>query len=357
MPIASGVMRVPVKQICIAWGGMPAYAACAVRQFVLDSKMPVRIISTASDVPKTCEDELAGVKIDWVKDEDTRSIVDVLGCVPDVLFVSGWFIPSFNRFADEVRAHGGQVIAGVDNRDPGGIKGLLWSVYFRLKIRKRFSGFIVPGRSAERLLLRGGAGRQHVKTGLYTADPKVFTAGRPIVEREKKIIYVGRYDERKNILPFIKVFCGFYRSHPEWKLECYGQGPLFEDMKIECDGLRLFPFLHPAELAAKYQQARVFVLPSIEDHWGVVVHEAALSGCALLLSNKVGAAEDLLERENGVSFDPLDARGMRRALETVSGWTDEKWRAASNLSIEKAAEISPQNFSQNLQELMSGLSS
>lgn len=342
--------------ICLAWGGMPAYAACAVRQFVFDSKVPVRIISTASDVPKTCENELAGVKIDWVKDEDARSIVDVLGDVPDVLFVSGWFIPSFNRFSDEVRAHGGRVIAGVDNRDPGGIKGLLWSIYFWLKIRKCFSGFIVPGRSAKRLLLRGGAGRQHVKTGLYTADPKVFTAGWPIVEREKKIIYVGRYNERKNILPFIKVFCEFHRSHPEWKFECYGQGPLFEDMKIECDGLRLFPFLHPAELAAKYQQARVFVLPSIEDHWGVVVHEAALSGCALVLSNKVGAAEDLLEDGNGISFDPLDARGMRRALETVSGWTDEKWRTASNLSIEKAAKISPRNFSQNLQEFVSGSS-
>ena len=345
-------MKDSEKRICIAWGGMPAYAACAVRQFVLDSKMPVRIISTVSDVPKTCEDELGGVKIDWVKDEDSRSIVDVLGGVPDVLFVSGWFIPSFNRFADEVRARGGRVIAAVDNRDPGAMRGLLWSIYFMLKIRRRFNGFIVPGKSAERLLLRGCAGRAHVKTGLYTADPDVFTAGGLITSRERKIIYVGRYDERKNIIPFIRVFCEFHQVHPEWKLECYGQGPLLDEMKIECDGLRIFPFLHSVELAARYREARVFVLPSVEDHWGVVVHEAALSGCALLLSNKIGAAEDLLGRRNGMAFDPFDMRSMRRALEAMVDWTDERWQEASRQSIEMAGRISPRNFSRNLQELV-----
>ena len=169
-----------MRRICIAWGGMPAYAACAVRQFMTDYIGEVALIATASDVPKTCADEICGVKINWVLDEDGRSIEDVIGFVPDVLFVSGWFIPSFNRFVNEVNAYGGRVIVGTDNRDRSGWSGVIWSLYFRFKIKRKFSAFMTPGESGRRLLRK--CGRTFIRQILpFSIQERICHAGRKLL--------------------------------------------------------------------------------------------------------------------------------------------------------------------------------
>ena len=336
------------RMICIAWGGMPAYAVGAVRAFLRTCRDEVRLVATPSDVPRTCPDEIDGVSIDWVADHDSRTLSEVLGREPDVLFVSGWFIPSFNRFAAEVRAAGGKVVVGVDNRYVPGLRGFVWSIYFRLKVRPLFDAFLVVGRSGLRLLRRGGVPERILGRGFYSADPERFTAGSPLSGRERKVIFVGRYDVRKNILPFARVFSAFRRRHPDWTLECYGQGPLEGELRALGGGVTVFSFLQPDELAAKYRTARVMVLPSLEDHWGVVVHEAALSGCALLLSREVGAAEDF---PGAVTFDPQREATMADALERMSGWTDAAWASAERASLGAAGAISPELFAHELLRL------
>ena len=340
-----------MRRICIAWGGMPAYAACAVRQFMTDYIGEVALIATASDVPKTCADEICGVKINWVLDEDGRSIEDVIGFVPDVLFVSGWFIPSFNRFVNEVNAYGGRVIVGTDNRDRSGWSGVIWSLYFRFKIKRKFSAFMTPGESGRRLLRKGGCSEEEMRTNLYTADPAVFHPGTNLSCREKIVVYVGRYDTRKNILPFAKAFSSFASKNTEWRLECYGQGAL-ESALRRLPYVQVNGFLQPKELASRYRFARAFVLPSREDHWGVVVHEAALSGCALLLSDQVGAADDLANGCNSMLFAPGDELAMFRALEKMSQKDDSSWDEAGKMSVTLAGRITPANFSRNLMELI-----
>ena len=109
------------------------------------------------------------------------------------------------------------------------------------------------------------------------------------------------------------------------------------------------------DLAREYASARVAVLPSLEDHWGVVVHEAALCGCALLLSSEVGAAEDLYSRKNGRVFSPVRNDCMIKALKDLDEWSDEEWAAAFEESQRQASMISPENFSKNLSGLITQL--
>ena len=42
--------------------------------------------------------------------------------------------------------------------------------------------------------------------------------------------------------------------------------------------------------------SKCLVLPSYEDHWGVVVHEGICSGCLLILSNNVGSKMNFLKK-------------------------------------------------------------
>ncbi len=61
--------------------------------------------------------------------------------------------------------------------------------------------------------------------------------------------------------------------------------------------------------------ADVFALLSRHEPWGVVVNEAAASGLPLLLSDRVGAAPDLLrDGENGFLVPVDDAPAAAEAL-------------------------------------------
>jgi glycosyltransferase involved in cell wall biosynthesis len=79
------------------------------------------------------------------------------------------------------------------------------------------------------------------------------------------------------------------------------------------------------ELAQRYVEADVFALLSRHEPWGVVVNEAAASGLPLVLSDRVGAAHDLLrDGENGyvVPADDVDA-----AAEALRRLADPELRA------------------------------
>jgi glycosyltransferase involved in cell wall biosynthesis len=71
-------------------------------------------------------------------------------------------------------------------------------------------------------------------------------------------------------------------------------GGKFPDSKAflpEYEGLyRHIPFVPQSELAAIYNTASVFVLPSLQDGFGMVVYEAAACGLPVIITENVGAA-------------------------------------------------------------------
>jgi glycosyltransferase involved in cell wall biosynthesis len=73
------------------------------------------------------------------------------------------------------------------------------------------------------------------------------------------------------------------------------------------------------ELAQRYVDADVFALLSRHEPWGVVVNEAAASGLPLVLSDRVGAAYDLLrDGENGFLVPVDDAEAAATAFRRLA---------------------------------------
>ena len=67
-------------------------------------------------------------------------------------------------------------------------------------------------------------------------------------------------------------------------------------------------------LGAYFQSADVFVLPTLEDTWGVVVLEAMVLGKPVLCSKGAGASEMVVEGENGYLFEPHDPKGLAEVM-------------------------------------------
>jgi glycosyltransferase involved in cell wall biosynthesis len=75
----------------------------------------------------------------------------------------------------------------------------------------------------------------------------------------------------------------------------------------------------PSELPSLYAAADLFVLPSRHEPWGVVVNEAMAAGLPVVLSDRVGAAEDLLlDGANGRVFPAGDAAALAAAIGEIA---------------------------------------
>ena len=181
-----------------------------------------------------------------------------------------------------------------------------------------------------------------------------------IEEGAVAILQVGRLIELKAPDDLVRAVA---RARPETALPLalvlVGEGPeeqRLQALACDLDVRTVFAgMLAGEDLIAAYVAADVFALVSRREPWGVVVNEAMASGLPLVLSDRVGAAGDLLEPgANGelVPAGDVAAQGAalaklatdpelrnaygRRSRELVSGWGYE---ASVDAFVKLAQEI------------------
>ncbi len=353
--------------ICFTWWGLTQYAARAIEAFNKTSNESVCVVATRpKSSPVKGMEQILSCTVVWVEETDVN-FINKLPEVPRVLFVSNWNLPAWQYLEKVVREKKGKIVALVDTNfvlfGNGGLikkatffcSQIIRAIRFRICIRSRFSHFFVVGESGRKLMRFYGVSDKHVSMGLYGADDLLFHNGTPLVQRPKRMIYVGQFINRKNVKRLIQAFLlakkkiGDTDGVNSWQLDLFGAGVLHDEMIRLVDqagdtSIQIHPFCQPEELAKEYRCARIFCLPSFEEHWGVVVHEAALSGCVLLLAKGVGAAEDFLGSDNGVSFSPFSVKEMANAMIRVMSWSDEQLLCAQLESLDLAVKFGLSEF-------------
>lgn len=79
--------------------------------------------------------------------------------------------------------------------------------------------------------------------------------------------------------------------------------------------VKMVGFRNQSELPRFFDLCDVFVLPSIHEPWGLIVNEVMNAGRAVVVSDQVGCAPDLVrDGENGFVFPALDVEALTRAL-------------------------------------------
>ena len=319
--------------ICIAWDGFPQYGARCVGALVKSTSEPVVVVARRPQVPIKGMEEHAHCSVKWIDDDERRPLNEICGGWPRLMTTSGWGYPLYNRFRDEAREHGCFVVCGSDNNFIFSFRQCIQALRFRLLFQSKYDAFFVPGRSGVRLMRFFGVPASKIVTCSYSADEALFHDGEPLENRPRRMLFVGQLSERKNVLRLCEAFhiSGGYKKG--WTLDLYGSGPL-RDVIPAVNGMAVHDFMQPEQLADVYRQSRCFVLPSIMEHWGVVVHEAALSGCVLLLSDCIGAGEDFLsDGRNGFSFRPKSVSSIAAAMRRIYAMSDAELRLAHDVSL------------------------
>jgi glycosyltransferase involved in cell wall biosynthesis len=329
--------------IAFSWQGLPQYAARQLRPAIAQLGQACSVIGTRPEVPIQGMEDALGQPIHWVDGAQVVRWADLGLAVPHVFFQAGWSCPAFNALGDEVRAAGGKVCLLMDNDWRGNLRQWFGGAWFRLAMKRKFAAVMVPGRSGRRLARWYGFAQEEIFEGLYGAAPAVFFDGPPLATRPKRILFVGQYIVRKDCVGLATAFAAVADQLPEWELHLYGSGPLQDKIPAH-PRIRVNRFVQPAELGALYRSARIFALPSLSEAWGLVVHEAALSGCQLLLSDTIGSRDDFATQKNAAEFPAGDRVALAQAILQLATAEDYALARAQAESRALAATHGPAVF-------------
>ena len=141
----------------------------------------------------------------------------------------------------------------------------------------------------------------------------------------KRIVYCGRFVAIKRLDLLVEAFKQIAEVRPEWDLLLMGDGPLrpqVESLANSLLGTRVTITGHldnQRMISSVYRCCDVFALCSDYDAWSLVLNEAAAAGLALVSSDVVGAAAELVQEGiNGRTFAAGDLAALKSALLEVT---------------------------------------
>ena len=185
------------------------------------------------------------------------------------------------------------------------VKKYLWPWLFRLADQ-----VFAPSSGTRDLMLTLGISPDRLTLIPYVVDNDWWMQKSKLVDRaavraswsispnDAVIVFSAKLQQWKRPLDLLRAFAKANLSNAF--LVFAGTGPLFRQLESEAASLgitscvRFLGFVNQSKLPAVYTAADLLVLPSAYDPFGVVVNEAMLCGCPVVVSDRVGAARDLV---------------------------------------------------------------
>lgn len=285
------------------------------------------------------------------KDFDSAGLIRLVNEVnPDLILCSGWMDKDYLK-AVKSRKKSTRAVLLMDNRWSGSLKQRIATLVAPFMIINAFDYAWVPGNDQKYYAQKLGFAASAINTGFYSGDTDLFRISEPRTSVAHRFIYAGRYYDFKGVNEMWNEFITFCESsNADWELWCYGIGDV---EPIHHERIRHFGFKQPEQLAEAVKDGGVFVLPSKFEPWGVVVHEFAVAGFPLLLSNEVGAAAQFLaDGKNGFKFDILKPGSLATTFQKIAALSDQELLQMSNESRKLGVTVSPQTWSDTLFELI-----
>lgn len=188
---------------------------------------------------------------------------------------------------------------------------------------KFITGYLVNGIETERYLLSLGVKPEKIKIGGMSAD------GSGLSERIKKIapkllselkrkyknpdgitfLFCGRCVYNKGVTFLLEAWEKHIKRYPKDNIIILGGGDLVdylkEKYKIE-NSIHIIGGVEYSEVYKYYAIADVFILPTLQDNWSLVIPEAMSCGLPVATSIYNGCYPELIQKDvNGIVFDTL----------------------------------------------------
>lgn len=203
---------------------------------------------------------------------------------------------------------------------------------FRTFVRRILAKF------ADAFVSNSQAGKRYLVEALNVPEAEVFTRTylvpdaetllKPLSEDQQNLglkqpifLYVGRITARKGIKTLLQA-CAILKKqgYSDYTLLIVGKGDQQDELEAFIkeqdfpEQVNWVGWVDYGSLGAYFQQANIFVFPTFEDVWGMVVPEAMVFGKPILCSNGAASCELVVEGENGYIFDPTNAQELSEKM-------------------------------------------
>lgn len=225
---------------------------------------------------------------------------------------AGWLAPEYNLYSFISPREKNVIVCESSEIDVdfSGIKG-----WIKKKVIGRMCAALPSGQPHDRLFENiGFSGRRNI-----TGSVGIFHKPKREIKKTHfnplKFLYVGRLVDVKNLLLLIDTF-----NSNGLPLTIVGQGILENELKSKAKSNITFTgFIDNNKLGEVYQSHDIFILPSKYEPWGLVVEEAIYWGLPVIVSNKVGSAEDMVKGlSTGCIFDIDNPKGLNKAIDDIT---------------------------------------
>jgi glycosyltransferase involved in cell wall biosynthesis len=330
-------------KILFFWEGFPSCALLMlpVKKYFGDN---FNIIATKPKVNfPNFENDYPELNITWI--DYPSQIWDLRNNYHDynIIIHTGWSHKGWMKYAKLMRNNGAKIYMTVDNIYNGNLKQFIGAIYFRLFLKNKYNSIFVPGNASKHYLKFLGMPNNRIFHGYYGAFESIYNSKNVISNRHNEFLFVGQLITRKGLIYLLDSFKLYRASGGNWNLRIIGSGYL-EDLCCG-DGIFFEKFLSPIDCANRMNNSKCLILPSLDEHWGTVVCEAAASGMLLLLSDNVGSSDDILRNGiNGYTFKTSSANDLYKKLLQITNWDDQRISNGSEISKSIANAYNSKSF-------------
>ncbi len=294
-----------------------------------------------------------------IKDETYHAIPLSLGLLtiirkikPDVLITEGFF-----QWTPFVQLYGWffrvPVFVGYERTLYTERHNSRFKTFLRKLQDKSIAGYLVNGTETKKYLLSLGISEEKIFVGGMSADSTgLRTSIKKWSVEEKQnfkskyissnngliFLFTGQMILRKGVNYLLNAWVKDTQLYPDDKLVLVGGGVFLEKWKKEYSKYSSIIFEGTVaydEIYKYYAIADVYILPTIEDNWSLVVPEAMACGLPVATSIYNGCHVELIQDgENGFIFDTYNQESITNVLEKFH-YMDLKKMGDKSILIEK----------------------
>lgn len=263
---------------------------------------------------------------------------------PGILYVSGRMDKDYLKATKFAKKLNIKTVSAFDNQWHGSLKNYIATSISYLLYRQYFDYLWVAGVYQYEYARRLRYSKDKIIWNLYSAENSIFNNNyqNKKLPANKTFLFVGRLVKEKGISLLIQAFIESQKElHHDWKLLLIGNGPVKDEIP-ENASIEIVDFLQPEELIRKTSDGGVFILPSIHEPWGVVLHEFALLGFPIICSDACGAATAFVKNGyNGYIFEANNMNDLKACLVKIIHTDNSELAQMSVRSHELGNYINP----------------
>jgi glycosyltransferase involved in cell wall biosynthesis len=260
---------------------------------------------------------------------------------PDIVYVAGWINWDYLKVCRFYKKNGVPVLCGVDNTYSPSIKGFLKKLVLKYFLKRFITHLWIPGIPQFYFAKKIGFSNTQIIWNLYSADTEKFSPSKLPIKDRMNMLFVGRLEPIKGLDLLLNVFCKIAAQFPEWNLIIIGSGTM-KSIIPDHKQIQHHSFMSSEQLSEIADSCSVFVLPSREEPWGLVIHEFACKGLALLTSNICGASSAfVINHFNGFTFKSDNSTELTNRLYDILSMNPNKLQTFCNNSLKLSNRITP----------------